>query len=332
MGTNKIPNKDNWQIVTSGVDNILKDKKRLIFYHIMNMMNKCQRIFEYKNLPEELPAREIEKYTQTYGFTIWKKVDGKMYVFFGGLGGIPNVYYLPTLAIVVNPFLKYNAQLEIDEDCVVMWNDSMHVGLSPLHEKYASLLAEAEISLRIATINARIPALLTANSDTDKAEMETYLGKVENGELAVCGTDDFISKVTGGDSTRAFDYNNRATTHIKEIIEEHQYLSAKWWNELGINANFNMKREAINESEASMNEDALLPLLDDMLEQRKLALDKINKMFGLNIEVEFSSSWYKLRKDIKTAQKVEESEIKENEKSPEEKKPEDTPKEKEGEE
>lgn len=317
MGNQTIPNRQDWKFVLGGNGkDILRDKERLKFSIIMKMLSKTQRIFEYKNLPEELPAREIELITQTVGFTIWKKVDGKMYVFYGGLGGIPNEYYLPTQAIVVNPFLKYNKILEIDEECVVMWNDSMHMGICDLNERYASLIAECEVSLRIATVNTRIPAILNTNTDTDKDTALQYLKDIENGELAVLGTDNFVENIF-----KVQDYNNKSITHIKELIEEHQYLFAKWWNELGVNANYNMKREAINESEASMNEDALLPLLDDMLENRKIGIEKINKMFGLNIEVDFSSSWQKLRKDIEIAQEVEESNVTEEPEKPEQSNP-----------
>jgi len=291
--------------VFHGVDkNILKDKDRLIMAIIFKMLSKTQRIFEYKNLPEELPQREIELLTQTCGFTIWKEVEGKKYVFYGGLGGIPNEYYLPTEAIVTNPFLKYYAKLEIDDDCVVMWNDSMHTPINDINERYASLIAETEISLRVATIWTRVPAILNTTSDTDKDSADKYLKDVEDGNLASLMTEEFAETLF-----KVQDVNNKATKPIKELMEEHQYLYAKWWNEFGVNANYNMKREAINESEASMNEDALLPYVDDMLKCRREALEKINKMWGTNIEVDFASSWKKLRQDINTAQQVEESQI-----------------------
>ena len=83
---------------------------------------------------------------------------------------------------------------------------------------------------------------------------------------------------------------------LKDTIETKQYLMGSWYNELGLNANYNMKREAINESEADLNEDSLLPFIDDMLEQRKILVKNLNEKFGTNIEVELSSSWKKLKK------------------------------------
>ena len=99
------------------------------------------------------------------------------------------------------------------------------------------------------------------------------------------------------------------SVNLKDIIETKQYLMGSWLNELGLNANYNMKREAINESEADLNEDSLLPMIDDMLQQRKLMVESINTKFGTNIEVELSSSWKKIREEIKTREEQQESQI-----------------------
>jgi hypothetical protein len=63
------------------------------------------------------------------------------------------------------------------------------------------------------------------------------------------------------------------------------------YNELGLNANFNMKREALGAGESGLNDDILLPFCDDMLRMRKEGLEEINKMFGTHITVDYSSAW-----------------------------------------
>ena len=78
--------------------------------------------------------------------------------------------------------------------------------------------------------------------------------------------------------------------------------------ELCVNANYNMKSQYVNEGEMTMNDDALLPLIDQMLECRKMACEEINKLFGLNISVELNSSWKKIRKEIEIQIKEEELE------------------------
>ena len=75
------------------------------------------------------------------------------------------------------------------------------------------------------------------------------------------------------------------------MIELRQYTKASWFNELGLQANYNMKREAINSTEGQLNEDGLVPLVGSMLECRQMFADDINNMFGTDITVELSGAW-----------------------------------------
>ena len=52
-----------------------------------------------------------------------------------------------------------------------------------------------------------------------------------------------------------------------------------------------MKRESLNTTESQLNDDALMPFIDDMIKNREEGLDKFNKMFGTNIRVKKSSAW-----------------------------------------
>ena len=52
-----------------------------------------------------------------------------------------------------------------------------------------------------------------------------------------------------------------------------------------------MKRESLNSSESQLNNDALLPLVDDMLKCREIGAAKVNEMFGTDIRVSLASSW-----------------------------------------
>ena len=295
MANDSIPNRANW-VFGRDEKNVLKDKKSLIDQYIRYMLIRTQRMFEYEGLPDTIPQRELELITQVMRFTIWKKVDGKLYVFFGGLGGIPNEYYQPTNAIISNPYLKYFEVCDINDDCVVMWNDSLHIGLMPMNEKYASMLAECDMSLRLANINSRMPALISADTDNVKASVETVLKDIEDGKKigVVLG-----SIMLDNGSLKTADYTNKSASTIKELIELKQYYKSEWFNDLGIQSNFNMKRESLNSEEVGLNEDTLLPLVDDMLYQREQALKKINEMFGTNIKVKLSSAWQKLREEVK---------------------------------
>ena len=282
---------------------ILKNKEMLIDSYFKYMMAKTINMFEYENLPDTIPQRELELLLQIARFVIWtkdKKSD-KLFVFYGGLGGMPNEYYQPTQAIVSNPYLRFSSVLDLEEfnkkgNCVLGWNDKLHVGLYPLNIRYSSLLAETDLTLKYQLVNMRFMNILTADDDTLKDSLKTMFEDVENGTgFGVIVTEQFMQQSKLGSIETS---NTSKNAQLKDVIEVKQYLMGSWYNELGLNANYNMKREAINESESDLNEDALLPLIDDMLESRKKMCDEVNKMFGTNISVKISSSWQKIRKEI----------------------------------
>ena len=262
-------------------------KLKLGEQHVFYMLNRTQVMFDYENLPETIPARNLEILLQLNGNVFFTEVEGKYYVFTGGLGGEPDVYYEPTIYTVANPALNFSKNLKIDEDGVLIRSDSYGVGLLPMFQKYAALLAENEITMRIADINNRIPFLLSAADDRTKASAEKFLKDVADGKLG------FISDNAFLESLKSISTTVQNSISLTDLIEFEQYLRAGWFNDLGINDNYNMKRESISPDEAQLNDDALLPFVDDMLECRRIGLEKVNNMYGLDIKVNLASSWLK---------------------------------------
>lgn len=297
---NGLNNRNNW--IIGKCNNILQDKEKMLQALTFQMLNKTTKIFRYDNLPDTIEEKDLETLLQVNGFAIWHKVDDKLYVFTGGLGGEPNVYYLPTIATVAIPALNYSKNLKIGEECVVMQNDYYYQGLMPLFNKYGNLLVEAELSLKYAILNARIPALIQADNENSLRSAQDFIQKVIDGkDYGIISNKEFF------DGVRTQDFHKSSS--IKDLIEAIQYIKGSWYNEMGLNAAFNMKREAINEAEATLNEDILYPTLDTMLECRRIALEKVNEMYGTNITVDFDSVWKQNREQEALALEMEEAEI-----------------------
>lgn len=265
------------------------DKERACFNHIAYMLNRLQSMFKWSGLPDSIPQRIIELYTQVNGYCGIAKHNKTLYCFRGALGGEPNEYYLPTTFVVSNPYLQMSRDYKVnieEADAVIIPNDSLYIGLMPLCSRYASLLTENDLSIKIASVNSRIISLIGAGDDRTRKSAEKYIDDIEQGKQGIIAENAFL------DGVRVQPYGNTSNSNsLTNLIELEQYIKASWFNELGLNANYNMKRESLNSAESQLNDDALLPLVDDMLNQRKLACEKINAMFGTNISVSLSSSW-----------------------------------------
>lgn len=279
----------------------LYTKDRFLNNYIDDMLIKCNQMFHYENLPDTVPKRILEYMLMCEGYCIFTKYNDKYYVLQGCLGGIPNEYYEYTQCIVNNPYLKLDKTFELDKDCVIIRNDSRMRGLLPTLEKYGVLQNDCEISLNMLTNVLRSQFLISASDDKTKQNADVFIQKLVNGEFTCIGENTFLDgiKVHNIQSTNGY---------IQQFIELNQYIKASAFNELGLDCNFNMKRERLTANEVELNTSILIPLADDMLEQRKIAVEKINKMYGLNISVDLSSVWKMQKETVDKATESQETE------------------------
>ena len=267
------------------------DKKRSAKAYIEYMLIRLQKMFAYKNLPDTIPREMLELYLMQGGKCFITKVNDKLYAFQGTVGGEPDPYYRPTLFIVANPALKFNKSLDLWNDGVLMRNDSMWYGLMPLLCRYAAMMAENLVTMRSADVMLRVVALLTAPNDATKIAAEEYLRKLEKGQFGVIGENRFME----GIKMQSPPSNNGS--YLTQFIELHQYLKASFYNELGLESNYNMKREAIGRNESAMDRDTLVPLCEEMLRCRQEDVSRLNDMYGTEISVDFDSAWLQNAKE-----------------------------------
>lgn len=264
----------------------LQNKAKSYKYYMRYMFARTQSMFKWDGLPDTIPQRDLELMIQTRGYTGIASVNGELYALYGSLGGEPNPYYMPTLYVVANPALKLSETYVIDDNCVIIPNDATYTGLAPLFSRYCTQLVENDLTMLLADINVRIQSLITAKDDNVKQGAEKYLKDVADGKIGIVMDKMLYDAIKAQPMTGAGSQNM-----LTMLIEYQQYLKASMFNDIGLDANYNMKRESLNSAESQMNDDALLPLIDDMLKQRKLACEKINDMFGTNITVDFDSIW-----------------------------------------
>lgn len=262
-----------------------KNKKRNMARELDILLAKTLSMFKYDGLPDTIPQRELERQLQTKGYAFVTKVEGKLYSFTGGLGGIPDPYGNPTQIVIANPSLDYNATLDLKEDGVLIRNDSMENGLSHLLEKYIYMISESEISMIVNSFNARFPTLLSAGDDRTRESAELYLKRVIDGELSVIAENRLFEGVNAQSS-------GGGGSMFTQLIEYQQYLKATLYNELGLEMNNNMKRERLTQDEVNIT-DIIYPFVDNMKMSREMGVEAVNKMYDLELEVGFDSIWAK---------------------------------------
>ena len=264
----------------------VKNKDTAVMSFIENTLAKTQAMFVYEGLPDTVPAEELERLLQTEGNAFFAEVNGDLYALQGAAGGEPDPYNRPTIYTVANPALKLNKSYKIGVDGVFIKNDTNGNSLLPIIGKFAVLYTDGIISLNTASILTRITMLISASDDKTKQSADEFLKKILEGDFSVIGENTFFKGVNMQTAATS------NTQYITQLVELVQYYKANMLNELGLNANYNMKRERLNTDEVAMNVDVLLPYVDNMLHERQKALKRVNEMFGTEITVRLGSSWY----------------------------------------
>lgn len=274
-----------------------RDKQKSVDYKVTEMLIRLQSLTEYEGLPDTIQKKDLELLLMTSGFGTGLEHKGEPYILFGSLGGIRDQNYEPTESIVSNPFLNLSKTYTIGKDCVIIRNDSLRMGVLPILSKYATLMTENELSLWVASTMTRLFSIIVADDDKKLAAANKFIKGIEDGNLAailseVSKQDKILGTQSNGIGIETQPYGNTGSTNaIQNLIELQQYLKASQYNDLGLNANYNMKRESLNSTESQLNDDALMPFIDDMIANREEGLDQFNKMFGTHIKVKKSSAW-----------------------------------------
>ena len=262
----------------------LTDKHKLLKQFKSNQLNKSLTMFEWSNLPDTIPAVELEKMLQINGYAVIAEYQGKLYAFQAGFSG-QDPYNQPTKAIVNNPALKNNTTYTIGEDCIVIKNDDMKQGLNGIYEYYGQRLIENQITMLMTDYNLRMPFTISSSDDQTTQSAKMYLKKIIDGSLGVIGEQKLFKALSVTPT------NSKQTATFADLYGYQQFIIAQLNNTIGLATNNNMKRERLTTNEIEVNKNASYPLVDNMLKNRQQAVDDINKMFDTDISVEYSSIW-----------------------------------------
>lgn len=236
-------------------------------------------MFEWKNLPETVDPRYIELHLFETGCMVYFKDD-----VIGDLcldcivNGRLDVYGNPVTRRAFSGYNNYNKMLSID-DSVIIWNNYLHTNSILDVKMFARRLYMLD---RIIDVNAsaqRTPVLVQG---TEKQRL-TLLNLYKEFE----GNAPFIF----GDKNLDLNSLKVLNTNAPYVADKLYDLKTQVWNEaltyLGISNISNVKKERMITDEVNRNLGGTIASRYSRLESRQEAVEKINKMFGTDISVEY---------------------------------------------
>lgn len=235
--------------------------------------------FEWKNLPDTVDARYLELHLFESGCMVYFKDE-----VIGDLcldcvvNGRLDVYGNPLLRRAYSGYNNYQKLLKYNNS-VIIWNNYLH-GNSILDvEMFARRLYNID---RIIDINAnaqKTPVLVVGNEKQRLTLINLY--KEYDGNAP------FIF----GDKNLDINALKALSTDAPYVCDKLYQLKTQIWNEaltyLGI-SNINIqKKERLISDEVTRNQGGTIASRYSRLESRRQAVEKINDMFGTNIEVNY---------------------------------------------
>lgn len=267
--------------------NICDVQQNYDFYFKWLLSKLCQ-CFVLKNLPETINPIYLKSHLLLDGNICVTDFNDKLYACIGAPGGEPDEYYVPTLYTIANPILG-SKQVKVGQNGVVIYNTAIDQnqffegGLFQLVKQTATLLADNIVSINCAQINTRVEAVFTADSEGQAVAGEAVLKKLYSGQPFQVLRSDIVEKMQVNPIATAATSNK-----IRELVELHNYIRANFFQSIGIKSNDVMKKERLITDEIEQQNDYLAISILDIITSWQAGFDKVNEMYGTDIQVELN--------------------------------------------
>lgn len=243
------------------------------------LMELSMSMFEWKNLPDTVDERYLELGLFSSGCMVFFKDDviGELALNMTYQGGF-DIYGEPTRRRAYSRYNQFQTTLNKDNS-VIIWNNMLRTNSALDVQMFAYRLYNLD---RIVDINAnaqKTPVLITCD-EKQKLTMKNLYMQYEGNYPVIFG-----------DSNLDIKSLSVLKTDAPFVSDKIYDLKVKIWNEaltyLGISNISTTKKERMITDEVIRNQGGTIASRYSRLESRRRAVKKINKMFGLNITVDY---------------------------------------------
>ena len=265
--------------------------------------NIAINIFEWKRkngepletISEGLTSTQIEEELYDKGCSLFFKDENIGYM---ALPVAPanklNVYRKPTNFRAIGN--NYTKEYDVDNS-VLIKNNTLKKATFDIVDYYTSKLADIELTKDLHRNAHKMPLVLECTEDTQLTAKNIFK-KIHSNEPVI-----FKNK-TRGEGEVGVNVLNANVTYINDKLEDdyHNY-EARILTALGLDNYVEDKKERVQSAEVESQQEYIISSFRASLNERKKACEAINKMFGLDLEVDYVKA-----EQIETDEPVDESE------------------------
>lgn len=268
----------------------LINMKHTYAYYIDRLTELALVMFEWKNLPDTVDERYLELTLFQNGQAIFFKDEVLGYLGLQcAVNGNFDVYRVPLRRRAYASNGYNNNDLDIDNS-VIIYNNYLRTNSVRDIKMFAQRLYDLDCSIDVNARAQKTPVLIQCDEDQRLTMLNAY--KEFDGNSPVI----FADKNLDINGIKVFQ------TNAPYVSDKLYQLKTQYFNEaltyLGIsNVNFE-KKERLVSDEVSRQQGGVIASRYSRLEMRRKACDKINKMFGLNIDVDYREDFREIDDEL----------------------------------
>jgi hypothetical protein len=252
----------------------------LTYMQYLNRLTELSvSMFEWKNLPPTVDARYLELHLFETGSMVYfnDEVIGNLCLDCLPSGRL-DVYGNPVLRRAYSGYNNYQKLLK-ESNSVIIWNNYLHTNSVLEVKMFAKRLYNLDRIIDV-NANAQKTPVLIQGTEQQRLTLKNLYKEFD-------GNSPFIF----GDKNLDLNSLKCLQTGAPYVCDKLYNLKQMYWNEaltyLGINNTGAQKRERMLAIESSQAQGGTISSRYSRLQSRREAVEKINAMFGTNIEVNY---------------------------------------------
>ena len=272
------------------------------------LWNTLMNSFEYKGLPDSLPAEWIEGILRTNGVCGIGELNGTLYATAGGYYGSINGYIPARYKGAVNGIGTIDgeavspaiyAEITTESPVIVGWNNAM---MSPDIDVYdtANALTEGRTSEDAAVIFSRLLRIPIAKNSKEKAIIDAAIKNIINGniEAVTSAVRSLESEVQGEGERQFLDLVDASQVDTLQYLNQYMdNVTKRFMNRHGHSMQITSKLAQQTNAEMHGADDISMILPLEELKYRKRMIDDLNKYYGQKYGFEASVEFGELLKN-----------------------------------